>query len=499
MGEQELFLLYETEKPVNKALSVDICPDASVRKYEYQVFKDQVLYKESFSNSGISSILLEEEGTYQIIVTLEKRNGKKEIFSSGMYQIDLSSPVLTLKEEKIKLEKDASFSPMDFVSAVDGFDGDLTEMVSTNYDDLYFVPGTHTLVYTVEDRAGNIATRSMEIEIMKGQNSVFWVQGFLFLFFLLFLFLFLRYKRSLKLEKRLLPYTIEPLKDTSPSLTEKLLTLYILLLEKVGHFLNKSVFLSKYAMRYNKYIKTFSERHNEGIDFISEKFVMALVCLLIAFFSKAIQFQMLRSYEILFPLLFGFFVPDVVYISQYKIYRNRIENDLLQAIIIMNNAFKSGRSIIQAVDLVRNELEGPIAEEFKKMYVEMSFGLDIDTVFDRFASRVKLEEVTYLTASLSILNKTGGNIIKVFSSIEKSLFNKKKLKLELLSLTGSSRIIVWVLFLVPFLFILFISLISPGYFIPFFSSPIGICLVFLMVIYYIIYVFCVQKIMKVRM
>ena len=94
--------------------------------------------------------------------------------------------------------------------------------------------------------------------------------------------------------------------------------------------------------------------------------------------------------------------------TKYKIHRSRVENDLLQAIIIMNNAFKSGRSITQAIELVTKELEGPIAEEFKKMHLEISFGLEIDVVFKRLSERIELEEVSYLTASLAILNKTGG-------------------------------------------------------------------------------------------
>ena len=165
----------------------------------------------------------------------------------------------------------------------------------------------------------------------------------------------------------------------------------------------------------------------------------------------------------------------------------------------MNNAFKSGRSITQAIELVTKELEGPIGVEFKKMHMEISFGLGIEEVFERFSKRVRLEEVTYLTASLSILNKTGGNIIKVFSSIEKTLFNKKKLKLELRSLTGSSKIIVYVLFAVPLLFILFISLVSPGYFAPFYTTGIGFIMLCIMLFIYILYICFVSKIMKVRM
>ena len=50
----------------------------------------------------------------------------------------------------------------------------------------------------------------------------------------------------------------------------------------------------------------------------------------------------------------------------------KMENDLLQAIIIMNNAFKSGYSIMQAIYLVYTEMEGPISIEFKKMYMDIT-------------------------------------------------------------------------------------------------------------------------------
>ena len=62
----------------------------------------------------------------------------------------------------------------------------------------------------------------------------------------------------------------------------------------------------------------------------------------------------------------------------------------------------------------------------------------------------------YITSSLSILNKTGGNIIKVFSSVEKMLFNKRKLKQEMKSLTSSASMISKVLLFMPFVFVLFI-------------------------------------------
>ena len=213
--------------------------------------------------------------------------------------------------------------------------------------------------------------------------------------------------------------------------------------------------------------------------------------------NKTLRWEPFEIYDFVLPFVLGYFVLDVIYIVKYKRYRIKLENDFLAAITVMNNAFKAGRSISQAIDIVSREVAGPIGSEFEKMSLELSYGLGIDVVFKRFGERINLEEVSYLTASLTILNKTGGNITEVFDSIEKSLFNKKKLRLELRTLTASSRLIIYVIILVPLCFILFVNVISPGYFEPFFNTGVGNILLILMIMFYIIFIYFVKKIMKV--
>ena len=164
----------------------------------------------------------------------------------------------------------------------------------------------------------------------------------------------------------------------------------------------------------------------------------------------------------------------------------------------MKNSFRAGNSLTQTIDIVTEELEGDIALEFKRMKLELSMGLSIEEVFDRFASRLDLPEVSYLSSSLIILNQTGGNIVKVFSSIEKTLMNKKKIRLELRALTGSSRLVTSILTVLPIIFMIIISLISPNYFAPFFESALGILIFILAFALYLLYICLVRKIMKVR-
>jgi Flp pilus assembly protein TadB len=496
------FNLEAQEKPTNQDLTITYTPDNLVMRYTYTVLKNGIpSSSESIDGEKPVNIVLDESGTYQIkIESYDYYNRKTEI-ESGVYKIDKDAPVIILGSDSLKMRVGSILYPMADVKAYDTQDGDLLDQVTTNVEELDFDEiGLKKLVYTVTDSAGNTTTKTMMINVVKDDTfGIILIQLGIIAALVGIIFAMLSYRRSVKLEQRIRKYSIESLNDHSLSLFDRYYQFYAKLLKRISKYVSKSVFLKKYSNRYEKYVGIMGDENRTGIDFVSAKILIAILFVVIAIISATLQIELMNSYEIVFPFLFGFFVPDILYISKHKLHRKHIENDLLQAIIIMNNAFKSGRSITQAIELVMTELDGAIAKEFKKMRAELSYGLSVDVVFGRFADRIKLEEVNYLTASLSILNKTGGNIIKVFSSIEESLFSKKKLWLELESLTSSSKMIMYVLFCVPVLFTIFVSVINPDYFLPFFTTPLGIMLSFLIVILYVIYIICVRKIMAVRM
>lgn len=501
---QDSFSLYEQIKPLNKELNIVFTPDNSTIRYVYEVIKDgKITDTLEISSHRTVSIPLKETGIFQIRVTEYSKKGSA-VVSSGEYHLDLDRPMIIVTDDSLTIYQMKKNETVDFgqyVRAYDEQDGNLTTKITSNIDEIDLTKiGLNHITFTVSDEAGNIASKTVPLNVIKGYGDrLFAIQFVIIIALVLFLWRVVVYRRSLNYEKRLAKYSVDPIRDTRPSLFDHIMNSYRIVIQKCSSILKRSVFLQKYSKRYEKYLVLYHKLYEDGIDFVSCKVLMALVLLIVAIFSKTIQYQVIELYEVSIPLLFGFFLPDFVFLSKYKLHRNRLENDLLQAIMIMNNAFKSGRSITQAVDLVTRELAGPMSEEFKKMSLELSFGLSIDVVFERFSKRVNLEEVTYLTASLSILNRTGGNIIKVFSSIERSLFSKKKLKLELASLTGSSKIIVTVLIAVPVFFVLFISMISPTYLTPLYTTEFGVILSAIILVIYIIYIWIVRKIMKVRM
>ena len=303
--------------------------------------------------------------------------------------------------------------------------------------------------------------------------------------------------RFIKLNKRLTKYTIAENK-TRQSLFDIIQNGFINFRLKINKLLAKSNYFKKYSEKYNKYVDKDSINMQSGMDYVSTKFILAFLLVIILIVSQVIQNGSITISRIIIAFSLGYFALDLFLLSKKKIVDYQKKNDLLKAITIMNNAFKSGRSIVQTIKIVRNELDGPLKMEFDKMYQDLEYGLEIEEVFKRFNHRVDLPEVKYITTSLTILNQTGGNIVDVFSSIEKTVFNNKKLDEELKNLSAASIALYRILTVLPFIFIIIIYLLDPTYFMPLFTSQLGLLIIGLVVILYIGYLLVVKKIIKVK-
>ena len=303
----------------------------------------------------------------------------------------------------------------------------------------------------------------------------------------------IRLNQTVKLEKRIAKYSVKATKKSSDeTLTERIWNSYIKFVKKQRRKIRK--LFPTLTKMYDKY--SVGSKYNAE-DYITHKFVISFIFLVFTIIALGIQGKLISLFQVFIVLIIGFYILDIYLNIMRRINKQKISNDMLRAIIIMNNAFKSGKSTIQAVEIASKKLPKPIGYEFEKINEEMKYGLSIDTVFDRFSKRVNTEEAEYLSSSLTILNKTGGNIVAVFDSIEKTLFDKMKLKEELKNSTLVSKLVVRILLFVPVVFVLLIYLLNPDYFTPFFESTLGYIMILVILIMFVIYALVLNRIIKV--
>ena len=308
----------------------------------------------------------------------------------------------------------------------------------------------------------------------------------------------IKIKNALNLEIRILRFSVFSITSKSTTFFDKLEIYYTKLINKISNILAKSKAITHYSTRYKKYLDTTKITRDNPLDIMSEKVIISFLALIITLISDVLRTQSASILQILLSLLIGFFIPDIFLYLNYRKKQKKIEEDLLKAVIIMSNAFKSGRSIMQAVDFVSKELDGPISEEFKKIYIDLTYGLELEVVFERLSNRIKMEETKYLASSLVILNKTGGNVVKVFSSIERSFFERKKLQDELKSVTALSNFVFKILVAIPFIIFIMIYIFNPSYFTPFVTTELGKIILALILIIYVIYIIIVKRVIKIR-
>ena len=313
-----------------------------------------------------------------------------------------------------------------------------------------------------------------------------------------FLYVFITKDKVAELNKRFDSYSISSTDDKYQSYFDRFFIKLDKFIDKISSILSKSEVLKKYGRMYDKYTNYSELGIKKGIDYVSIKFLISFLFTILYTISSIMRYRF-DFMAFIFAFLFCFFLIDVYYKIDFNNKRKQIENDLLSAIIIMNNAFKSGMNVMQAVDIVKSELSGPIRDEFTKISIDIKYGLSIEEVFDRFYNRVNIEDIKYISSSLSLINKNGGNIVRVFNSIEKNFYNKKKIKDELKSLTSSSIFMFRILAIMPFLLILAMLVINPSYFKPLITNTLGRLIIFTIFILYGLYIIVIKKVLKVKL
>ena len=301
-----------------------------------------------------------------------------------------------------------------------------------------------------------------------------------------------------KLERRFSKYTINTINDRELSLFDKFVNIYYDTRKRLSKQLYKLKIFDDYSKKYEKYCDNTKIIREDPMEYIATKVIVGICMIVLIVISNLLQHGVVTLLNLITVFLIGFFIPDLLLISKTKLRKKQIEKDMLKAIIIMNNSFKSGLSIMQAIYMVSNELDGPISEEFKKMYIDLSFGLNMEVVFDRFTERIDTKEARYITTSLNVLNKTGGNIVQVFASVERNAFTRKKLEEELGALAASSRAIFKILAIIPVIIFVLIFILNPAYFIVMFLEPMGWFLLMIILLIYITYIIVIRRVMKVK-
>ncbi len=201
-----------------------------------------------------------------------------------------------------------------------------------------------------------------------------------------------------------------------------------------------------------------------------------LVGMALAVFMGAVTFFLVYKFGAL-GLIIGL---CVTYFISYKFLIGRVEarnrqfiEKFADAIDMIVRAIRSGNPVNSAFRLVAEHGESPVAEEFKRLVDEITYGRVLTEALARLAKRVPEQDVSFFVVVLTVQQETGGNLGEILSKLSHIIRKRKELMLKVRAITAEGRMTSWILGSLPFFEFGALYLMSPEFIEPLLTTSLG--------------------------
>jgi len=209
----------------------------------------------------------------------------------------------------------------------------------------------------------------------------------------------------------------------------------------------------------------------QQIEKLSRLYIFAPVGLAAAlFFVFPAQ---LRLFGVFLGLLGGLFFPGIYIKILTKQNRQKFDDQLVDALMIMTSSFRGGLSLVQALEAVVEEMSDPISMEFSTVLGENNMGVSLDESLNHLYNRMPSNAVQQMNTAILLARETGGNLPAIFQRIVSVIREQKRIQGQIQTLTIQGKIQGIVMSLLPVAFFWVIYATNPHFFDHMFVSKTG--------------------------
>lgn len=194
----------------------------------------------------------------------------------------------------------------------------------------------------------------------------------------------------------------------------------------------------------------------------------------------------------------GFILPASIIKLMEQQRKQKFLSQLVDGLMIISSALKGGLSLLQAIEVLVEEMAAPISQEFGLILRENKIGVTLEDSLKRLNARLKLEELGLLINSVLVARETGGDLTKVFSRLSTTLRDNYKLKENIRTLTLQGRLQGIIMSILPFVFVWWVLTFNRQHFDILLNTEQGRTLLFIAVVLQILGIFLIRKFSRIR-
>lgn len=197
-------------------------------------------------------------------------------------------------------------------------------------------------------------------------------------------------------------------------------------------------------------------------------------------------------------MVIGFILPEFIIKKLEAGRKQKFQNQLVDALMTLSSSFKGGLSLLQAMEVLIEEMPPPLSQEFSLVLRENKIGVPLEESLQRLNKRIQSEELEMMVSSILVARETGGDLTKVFTRLANAMRDRKKLKEHITTLTLQGRIQGVIMSVLPIVFIMWVITVNRHHFDIMLTSELGRMLLLIAVFLQITGIFLINRFSKIN-
>ena len=193
----------------------------------------------------------------------------------------------------------------------------------------------------------------------------------------------------------------------------------------------------------------------------------------------------------------SFIFPSLIIRNLKAKRRVNFQNQLSDGIMVLSSSLKGGLSLMQAMEVVVEEMPAPFSQEFGLVLRENKIGVPLEESLRHLHERLHFEELDLVINSILVSKETGGDLTKVLARLSVTLRDNRKLKESIKTLTLQGRLQGIIMSALPFLFVGWVLSFNRNHFDIMLSSEMGRVLLILAAVLQLVGIFLIHKFSKI--
>jgi tight adherence protein B len=146
--------------------------------------------------------------------------------------------------------------------------------------------------------------------------------------------------------------------------------------------------------------------------------------------------------------------------------KKAFEAQLPDALSLIASSLSAGHTFLRAIQMMTEEAEPPLAEEFSRLVSETRLGDPVVDALGRMAARLEIRDLDWIVQAIRIQQTVGGKLADILHTLADFIRARQEVRREVQVLSAEGRVSAYVLAaLAPFL-LLVMQITNPVYLAP---------------------------------